>query len=180
MRFENLTRNNQLENLCRLHNMLNDGLFKGELKRSVHLPPIEEWPEETGISLPGDSVVIGIAHAGKGVVLNAMALFSGHAGFDDEEIYFDHTYLKYAVSDFETEEQQIEVIASIMLHEMIHQYIHETGKRDNSMHGRTFKRCCKEHGLIRKAYLNGDGRWEHDDSLSAEAKEAIKGFHFEY
>ena len=178
MRFEELTRNAQLDTLCNLHDLLNDGLFNGSLKRAAHVPPIEELCDNDVYTLPIDTIRIAIAHAGKSINYCARAHFEGHNVLSDEAIVFDYIDIKYNIATYNDKQQQINELATIMLHEMIHQYIHEEGIKDNSPHGRAFKRECKKHGLIRTPYLNDDCQWEHEEKLSAEAQDVIKGFCF--
>lgn len=46
-----------------------------------------------------------------------------------------------------TQKKQACCAAQIILHEMIHQYIHEKGLKDSSDHGAVFQREAEAHGL---------------------------------
>lgn len=108
MKFEKMNKQEQLKSLVRLHDILNDGLFNGELERAFSCPPIDEIGEDGWRPPHGKTLCISIGRAGHGIGLNALACFH----FPDEDIIFDADYIRYILSDY-CEDEQCIMIATV-------------------------------------------------------------------
>ncbi len=174
--------------LNRLHDVLNDGLFNGELNRPI-IPQIggAYYGARTIEILFGD--------------LSEEKCFAKHAtiNFTDgslisQEIIFDISFVK-KVENYKNEQRKIGVMASTMLHEMIHQHLRETvgftADAETEKHGDLFIQDGLQHGysyLLGYLYANGSlkgnknipeqkFRHRHYDLLPV-AEKVIEDFHF--
>ena len=162
-RIEEMATEEQLEALCRLHDILNDGLFDGKLKRAF-------FPVIGKTYFSNDGCEMRISRAGNDPGFNACASFHPFP----ESICFDVYTLQYLASDYKSEEQ-VRFIARILLHEMIHQYCYENGLPLG--HGGRFRQYCKAHGLQRITVFNEcEERKETQEGLLPIAEKTIENF----
>lgn len=103
--------------LCRLHNVLNDGLFNGELSRACLQSAGYYLPPYTEIAYADFEEVETIACFRAVHTMHENILFG-------EEILFNVEYLNI-IAGIDDEHMQIGILASILLHEMIHQHLEE-------------------------------------------------------
>lgn len=168
------------EGIKRLHDTLNDGLFNGELARA-YIPQI-------GRTYNKRDIEIGITKLGK----KHLACYQYIDNKDEllsHEIIFDIDFLQ-EIDGMSDKEKQVGIIASTLLHEMIHQHLSEAGEKvtRNNMHGKRFVQDGLQHGY---AYLLGacidsgfegnppEQKFRHERyDLLPVAEKVIEGFQF--
>ena len=166
-RIEEMAKDEQLESLCRLHDILNDGLFDGKLKRAF-VPVIGKTFNTN------DGCWMSIGRAGKRAGNQSFTALASFHPSPIENICFDYFTLQFLACDYEPEEQ-VRFIAITLLHEMIHQYCYENGLPLG--HGGKFRQYCKAHGLQRITVFNEfEERKETQESLLPIAEKIIGNF----
>ena len=132
MRFEKLGYRDRQNNLQKMHKRLNKSFFNNELNRIVI--DFESLDEE------GTEKCFGI--------------FLGKHPFSGfETILFSYELEDY-ITELKTQREQILVLGTVMLHEMIHQYCYENGI-DDTDHGGRWSEVAEKHGL-HSVYKNGE------------------------
>lgn len=125
MRFAVLHNSDKIKNLARLHRRLNRVCYGGELS---------------------EEIVFDIANVHKRNE-NTAAVFRVYPTKElKPQIIFDWNLTDVDFSLFETAKQEIRAAATVMLHEMAHQYCYENGIPD-TVHGEEWKAVARAHGL---------------------------------
>ena len=135
MRFELLTRDQKIRFLQRLHNRLNNICFNGELK----------------------PVVIDIENLNKDET-NISAIYGARWKYNNdimnEEMQKCIIFSLELIDDVSMQDKQSEqfyLLASVLHHEMIHQYCDENGIEDRESpdndHNQSWAKAAEEHGL---------------------------------
>lgn len=140
-RFEELTLFQQLEALKKLHTLINEKLFDGELSAI----PIGIYCLDNGCN----------------AVFRRYCDENGNARYT--KLIFDEVYIEVLLPA-KDDDEQFESLFITMLHEMIHQYCHEHGIVDGdnlidghnvNYHSKEFQYIAWEHGLD-EWYENGE------------------------
>lgn len=143
MRFENLSDDKQLDFLRRIYCKLNNICFDGKLR---------------GIPVYIESAPDGIDAAGF-----FHRKYYGCIG-DEDYIALTDVFVRESVIPCKYQWHQVAMIATVLLHEMIHEYCREN-RIDDSDHNERWQEESKKRGLI-SVYVNGisDGN-EHINSV---------------
>lgn len=133
MRFEQMTFEEQIKSLTRLHKRINKDFFDNKLK-TIHIDiasiKTEEHPD-------------GIAKFTRNAVLFDQKTKSAYLG---ECICFAWELVD-CMAELKTQKEQALVAGGVMLHEMVHQYCFENGI-DDTNHGGRWEETAREHNLI--------------------------------
>lgn len=134
MKFEELKITKKIAFLRRLHAELNNILFDGMLREDIVIDicNINKYHED-------DKVLASFMMHGAEVTLSPTGT----------GILFDHVFAEEAsrIYDDDGELEQLGFICCTMLHEMIHQYIYETGRTEDGSHKDIFMKESIKHGL---------------------------------
>lgn len=134
MKFEELKFTKKIAFLRRLHAELNNILFDGTLKEDlmIDICNINKRHEDNEVlaSFMMHGAEVALSPTGTGIL-------------------FDHVFAEDAsrICDDDGEHEQLNFICCTMLHEMIHQYIYETGRTEDGSHKDIFMEESLKHGL---------------------------------
>ena len=139
MRFEQMEFERKIKTMRKFHKRINRDFFNGKLK----------------------NIALDIANTNKGQMPDNVAMFTPSALSVNretleasfvEKISFAHEFIEI-IAEQKTQREQAFAIATVMLHEMIHQYCYENGLDDEN-HSGEWEKTAYEHGLI-SIYRNG-------------------------
>ena len=126
--------------LCRLHDRLNDGLFAGRLGRP-YVDPVCGYCPPAVLLCYGDLTAAGALACYEGKYTHTERLMLG------ERIIFDRAFLLDIAA--QRGAAAVERLTAVMLHEMIHQHLHETDRgheMGSDNHGALFVKEGRAHG----------------------------------
>ena len=143
-RFETLTRQEQIKTLVRIHNRLNKELFNNELHKA------KPWGFSNFLKY-SDCVFINVSGFDNGSVANYRS-YTPDGEKPVQMICFQTEWLNPFMPSCKTIKRQKLRLVINMLHEMIHQYMHEKGLYlgENDGHNAIFIEERKKRGLIRE------------------------------
>lgn len=133
MKFEELEFTKKIAFLRRLHAELNNILFDGKLKEDLKI-------DICSISGYYDSDVWAC------FATNGYEIITSPTGTG---ILFDHRFVEDASKIYDSygADAQLRFICCTMLHEMVHQYIYETGRTEDKTHKDIYMEESLKHGL---------------------------------
>lgn len=157
MKFEELEFTKKIAFLRRLHAELNNILFDGTLKENlmIDICNMNKYHEDNEVlaSFMMHGVEVIWSPTGTGIL-------------------FDHVFAEETsrICDDDGEYEQLSFICCTMLHEMIHQYIYETGRTEDGTHKDIFMEESLKHGL--GYYFEGVPETQYiDDDVISELEE---------
>ncbi len=126
------------EGIKRLHDRLNGGLFDGDLSKAF-IPQI-------GKAHSSNEVEITTGFTGRNKLAVYETVYYGEE-LCSAEIRFNYSFLR-EIENIADEEIKTGIIASVLLHEMIHQHLTEKGVKlaKHNIHGKQFIQDGLQHG----------------------------------